>query len=134
MAAWTLHHTSAMFDRPRHARGRRGLSWLLAGLCVASAPGRSAADPVASIVPRPALPTGAPAPGDESGRVDRAEGSDSIVRVVGRGVLVVPKLLFELHAIVAVRVARPGFAGITYLHLARDPHTGIHRVVGVWRT
>ena len=37
------------------------------------------------------------------------------------------------YTIVRLATARPGFAGDTFVHVARDPGTGAPRVIGVWR-
>lgn len=39
----------------------------------------------------------------------------------------------ESYTIVRVDTKRPGFAGTTYVHVARDPRTLAPRVIGIWR-
>jgi hypothetical protein len=38
------------------------------------------------------------------------------------------------YTIVKLETTRPGFAGSTFVHIARDPVTAAPRVVGIWRT
>jgi hypothetical protein len=38
------------------------------------------------------------------------------------------------YTIVRLATVRPGFAGDTFVHVARDPSTGALRVIGVWRS
>ena len=40
---------------------------------------------------------------------------------------------FDGYTIVRVETLRPGFAGQTFVHLARDPASGVARVIGIWR-
>jgi hypothetical protein len=40
---------------------------------------------------------------------------------------------FEAYTIVRVETLRPGFTGETFVHLARDPASGVARVIGIWR-
>jgi hypothetical protein len=40
---------------------------------------------------------------------------------------------FDGYTIVRVETLRPGFSGETFVHLARDPASGIARVIGIWR-
>ncbi|HEY0985760.1 MAG TPA: hypothetical protein VGD80_01865 [Kofleriaceae bacterium] len=40
---------------------------------------------------------------------------------------------FDGYTIVRVETLRPGFAGETFVHLARDPTSGTARVIGIWR-
>ena len=41
---------------------------------------------------------------------------------------------FDGYTIVRVETLRPGFAGETFVHLARDPTSGAARVIGIWRS
>jgi hypothetical protein len=38
------------------------------------------------------------------------------------------------YAILRIATTRPGFAGQTFVHVARDPATGALRVIGIWRS
>jgi hypothetical protein len=38
------------------------------------------------------------------------------------------------YTIVRVETMRPGFSGVTFVHVAPDPATGALRVIGIWRT
>jgi hypothetical protein len=40
----------------------------------------------------------------------------------------------DAYTILRVQTARPGFSGTTFVHVARDPTTGVLRVIGLWRT
>jgi hypothetical protein len=37
------------------------------------------------------------------------------------------------YTIVRITTARPGFTGSTLVHVARDPQSGVARVIGIWR-
>jgi hypothetical protein len=40
---------------------------------------------------------------------------------------------FNDYTIIRIETRRPGFAGETLVHLARDPASGMARVIGIWR-
>jgi hypothetical protein len=39
----------------------------------------------------------------------------------------------EEYTIVAIETTRLRFTGTTFVHVARDPDSGVHRVIGIWR-
>lgn len=81
----------------RRRRRRRCCALALVGSLLGPAAGR--AQPAAPIArPEPAARdvAGAPPPGRESGRLDPGGGGDSSLRLVGRGILLLPRVAFQI--------------------------------------
>ncbi|HEU0034538.1 MAG TPA: BamA/TamA family outer membrane protein [Kofleriaceae bacterium] len=105
---------STPFTPARIGRAYVAIACLIGGSAIAEPVGEDDPPPATESEPTASDVEGAPAPGDESGRVD-PPASDSTVREVGRGVLFVPKLALET----AFAPVRAGVWAYDHYHLRR---------------